>query len=302
MSVTKMNVNVSLISRLVSGQFPRWANLPIQPVELSGWDNRTFHLGSDMTVRLPSAEGYAAQVEKEHRWLPKLAPLLPLPIPVPLAMGVPAEDYPWHWSVYRWIDGENAAAERIADLPQFAIQLAQFLTVLQQIDSTGAPLPGLHNFYRGGSLSVYDAEARNAIIRLDGSIDANSVTAVWETALKSEWNGSPVWIHGDVATGNLLVNEGKLSAVIDFGCSGIGDPACDLVIAWTFLSGEGREAFRAALPLDEATWARGRGWAMWKALITLLQHINSNPIEAEKARCVIGEVLADHRGSMAASL
>jgi len=301
-TTAKMIINESLVNRLISGQFPQWANLPVRPVELSGWDNKTFHLGSDMTVRLPSAEGYAAQVEKEHRWLPKLAPLLPLPIPVPLAMGVPAEGYPWHWSVYQWIDGENATAERIAALPQFTLQLAQFLTALQRIDSTDAPLPGAHNFYRGGSLSVYDAETRNAIITLNDEIDTDAVAEVWETARQSEWSRVPVWIHGDVAVGNLLVSEGKLSAVIDFGCSGAGDPACDLVIAWTLFSGESREAFRAALPLDEATWERGRGWAMWKALITLVQHRHTNPIEAAKTRRVIDEVLADHKGSTAATL
>ncbi len=297
MPFTKADINVSLVSRLIAAQFPQWADLPIKPVELGGWDNTTFHLGAEMTVRLPSAEGYAAQVAKEHRWLPRLAPLLPLPIPTPLAMGVPAYGYPWHWSVYQWLEGENASAERIADLSQFAATLAHFLTALQQIDPTDAPPPGLHNFFRGGSLSVYDVEARHAIAALNGRIDTDAVTAVWETALLSEWNAAPVWIHGDVAAGNLLVKNGRLSAVIDFGCSSVGDPACDLVIAWTLLSGKSREAFRAALPLDEGTWARGRGWALWKALITLAQHMDTNPMEADKARHVINKVLADHRRS-----
>ncbi|MCJ7737906.1 MAG: aminoglycoside phosphotransferase family protein, partial [Anaerolineae bacterium] len=254
---TNADINASLVGRLVAAQFPQWADLAIRPVDFDGWDNTTFHLGEDMTVRLPSAEMYAPQVVKEHRWLPRLAPLLPLPIPVPLAMGVPADGYPWHWSVYPWIEGEDAAIERIADLPQFATTLAQFLVALQRIDPAGGPPAGRHNFYRGGLLTVYDAETRRASVALDGKIDTDLATAVWETALRAAWHASPVWVHGDVAAGNLLVKEGRLSAVIDFGCSCVGDPACDLTIAWTLLSGESREAFRAALPLDDATWARG---------------------------------------------
>ena len=296
-----MDINVSLVGQLVAAQFPQWVYLPIKPVEFCGWDNRTFHLGEDMTVRLPSAETYAAQVEKEHQWLPRLAPLLPLDIPVPLAMGVPADGYPWHWSIYRWLDGENATLGRIANLHQFAVMLAQFLVALQRIDPTGGPPPGRHNFYRGGPLAIYDVETRQAIASLDGRIDTDAVTAVWEAALKATWNGPPVWIHGDVAAANLLVKRGRLSAVIDFGCSGVGDPACDLTIAWTLFSGESREAFCAGLPMDDATWARGRGWALWKGLITLAEHINTNPSEAGKARRVIDEVLIDHERAVTRS-
>ena len=200
-----MQIDVSLVSRLVATQFPQWAHLPIRPVEFGGWDNRTFHLGEQMTVRLPSAAAYSLQVEKEQRWLPRLAPQLPLPIPVPLAMGQPAAGYPWHWSVYRWLDGEIATIERIADLPQFAIDLAQFLVALYRIDPTGGPPPGPHNFFRGGPLTVYDGETRQAIAALDGTIDTDAATAVWEAALAATWRGSPVWVHGDVAAGNLLV-------------------------------------------------------------------------------------------------
>jgi len=287
-------IDAVLVRRLVSTQFPQWANLPIKPVTFGGWDNRTFHLGEHMTVRLPSAAAYSLQVEKEHRWLPRLAPLLPLPIPVPLAMGTPADDYPWHWSVYRWIEGETAAIERIADLRQFAIVLARFLSALYRIDPAGGPPPGRHNFFRGGPLTVYDGETRQAIAALDGKIDTDAASAVWEAALAAAWHGSPVWFHGDVAAGNLLVRDGRLSAVIDFGTSGVGDPSCDLAIAWTLLEGESRGAFRAALGLDDATWARGRGWTLWKALITLAQHHDTNPSEAGRARRVIDEVLADH--------
>jgi aminoglycoside phosphotransferase (APT) family kinase protein len=241
-------------------------------------------------------------VEKEHEWLPRLGPLLPLPIPVPLAMGAPGAGYPWPWSVYRWIEGDTATVERIADGRQFATDLAQFLVALQRIDSAGGPPPGQHNFFRGGPLTVYDAETRRAISALDGEIDADLATAVWETAVAAAWHGPPVWIHGDIGAGNLLVSDGRLSAIIDFGCLGVGDPACDLVIAWTLLGGEGRDAFRGALPADAATWARGRGWALWKGLITLAQQLNINPLEAGNVRRVIDEVLADHERTTGAEL
>ena len=259
-----------------------------------GWDNRTFHLGHDMTVRLPSAARYATQVEKEQYWLPRLAPYLPLAIPLPLALGIPGTGYPWQWSVYRWLEGENATMERIVDLRQFAVTLAEFLLALQGIGSNGGPAPGAHNFYRGGSLEIYDAQTREAISDLGGIIDRSAVATAWEAALNTRWHGSPVWIHGDVSAGNLLVTRGRLSAVIDFGCAGVGDPACDLAIAWTLFSGESREAFRSALPLDLGTWARGRGWTLWKALITLAGQRRSSPLEA-KARRVLEEVVAEHR-------
>ncbi|YBV97089.1 aminoglycoside phosphotransferase family protein [Phyllobacteriaceae bacterium JZ32] len=289
-----LSVDTALVRQLIAAQFPEWGNLPIKPVEPGGWDNRTFRLGDRMSVRLPSAAAYAAQVEKEHRWLPELSPHLPLPIPTPLVKGMPAEAYPWHWSVYRWLDGSPAAPDLIDDLDRFARSLAGFLQALHQIDATGGPPPGEHNFHRGGRLAVYDAETRAALAVLGSRIDTAAAEDVWTMALGSQWRRSPVWVHGDIAYGNLLVESGKLCAVIDFGSSAVGDPACDLVIAWTQFSGESREAFRAALSLDGETWCRARGWALWKALITASGH-DSNQREAEKSWRIIKEVLADHR-------
>ena len=220
----RVYIDAALVGRLVAAQYPRWADLPIRPVELAGWDNTTFRLGEDMSVRLPSAVAYAPQVEKEHRWLPRLAPLLPPPIPVPLAKGQPGEGYPFHWSVYRWLDGETAMTGRIDDVGEFAEALAEFLTALRRIDPAGGPLPGRHNFFRGGPLRVYDAETRQAIVALEGRIDVFAAAAVWEAALAATWHGPPVWFHGDIAAGNLLVEGGRLSAVIDFGTSGGGRP------------------------------------------------------------------------------
>ncbi len=253
-----ITIDVALVRRLVAAQFPEWAELPVRPVALSGWDNRTFHLGDDMTVRLPSAAGYVPAVEKEQRWLPTLAPHLPLPIPAAIARGVPGEGYPWPWSVNRWLDGDNATLDRIDDLTRFAEDLAAFLVALQRIDATGGPMAGAHSFYRGASLTVYDAETRRAIATLTDRIDGAAATAVWEAALAAAWHGPPVWFHGDMASGNLLVRDGRLAAVIDFGTSGVGDLACDVVIAWTLLSGASRTAFRAALAVDDAMWARGQ--------------------------------------------
>lgn len=291
----KVLIDVPLVQRLISMQFPQWADLPIKPVAVGGWDNRTFHLGEQMLVRLPSAEEYAMKVEKEQLWLPKLAPFLPLSIPTPLAMGEPGEEYPWRWSVYRWIEGETASIGSIADLCQFATSLAEFLNALQRIDVTGGPVAGSHNFYRGGPLSTYDAETRQAILILGDKIDTELATTLWDTALASTWTAPPVWVHGDISAGNLLVKEGKLSAVIDFGGLGIGDPACDLAIAWTLFKGKSREAFRAALPLESETWDRGRGWTLWKALIVYAGLPGTNSLERENSERVFEEILADYK-------
>ncbi len=275
-------------------QFPQWADLPVKPVEVDGWDNRTYHLGDDMTVRLPSGSGYVAQVAKEHRWLPFLAPQLPVPIPAPLAKGHPGLGYPHDWSVYGWIEGATARADRISDVGRFAVDVGDFLTALQRIDTTDGPVAGPHNFYRGGPLTTYDTDTRDAITSLGGRIDGAAATAVWAAALAATWTGPPVWIHGDVAIGNLLVRDGRLAAVIDFGTSGIGDPACDLVIAWTFFSGSSRDAFRATVPADPGTWARGRAWALWKALITLVDQIDADPHSAASNLRIIDDVIAEH--------
>jgi aminoglycoside phosphotransferase (APT) family kinase protein len=287
-------IDVSVARRLVDSQFPQWADLPIAAVEFDGWDNRTFRLGSELTVRLPSGDWYAQQVEKEQRWLPRLAPRLPLPIPVPVAQGTPDAGFPYPWSVYRWLDGELASNARIGDLTGFATTLAGFLNVLGRVDATGGPEPGQHNFFRGGPLATYEGEALEAIDALGNEVPVEAVKRAWDDAMASSWDREPVWLHGDVASGNLLVREGRLAAVLDFGTSGIGDPACDTVIAWTFLSGSSRDRFRAELDVDADTWSRGRGWGLWKALITLVGYLERDAPEAAVARRDIDRILADH--------
>ncbi len=293
----KDDINVLLVSKLIAGQFPDWANLAIRPVECSGWDNKTFHLGDEMSVRLPSALVYVAQVEKEHKCLAKLAPELPLSIPVPLAMGNPTEDYPWKWSIYKWLKGENASLEAIDDLEHFAASLANFLIDLQKIDAGGGPKAGADNFFRGGDLAVYDSETRKSIEFLKDKIelDFDLLTKIWEQALKSKWQKEDVWIHGDLSSDNILVDAGEIAAVIDFGCCGIGDPACDLVIAWTFLYGESRKVFYNTLKLDQDTWARACGWAIWKELITIVKYLGVNKTKVQKSKKILNEVLNDYQ-------
>jgi aminoglycoside phosphotransferase (APT) family kinase protein len=294
-SVEKADITAELVSRLVAAQFPQWAGLAVRPVEPGGWDNVTFRLGPGLSVRLPSADCYAEQVGKEHRWLPALAGRLPLPIPEPIARGAPGCGYPWPWSVYRWLEGEPATAGRVGNLSRFAAEVADFLAALYRIDPADGPPPGAHNFFRGGPLAVYHAETMEAIAALGDEVDAGRAAEVWQAALAAPWPGPPVWVHGDVSPENLLVAAGRLSAVIDFGCCAVGDPACDTAIAWTFFSGESRRVFRARLPVDQATWARGRGWALWKALIVLVGALRDDPADAAQTRQVIGEILADHR-------
>jgi aminoglycoside phosphotransferase (APT) family kinase protein len=303
MSIRKMHANevetdAPLVRRLLTAQFPRWADLPIEAVASTGTDNAIYRLGADMTVRLPRIASAIGQVEKEQRWLPKHAPLLPLAIPVPLAMGVPSNGYPWHWGVYPWFEGENATIERLADPRQAAIDLARFLAVLQGIDPAGGPRAGPANFGRGEPLAQRDSRTREAIQALAGTLDCDAATAAWDAALQAPpWEGPPAWIHGDLSSGNLLTLHGRLSAVIDFGCLGVGDPAVELMVAWTLFSGESREAFREALGVDEASWARGRGWALSCALIFIPYYLDTNPAGVREAQRTIDEVLADSASS-----
>ena len=285
----RLRIDVDLVRRLIGAQFPAWAGLTVTRLAI-GNDNRSFRLGDALLVRLPSAERYAPQAEKERRWLPYFARRLPLPIPTPLAIGEPGEAYPWRWQVLRWIEGDTAAAA-VPERMRFALDLADFLAALQRIDAAGGPAAGPHSFWRGGPLAIYDGETRAAIAALAGRIEAVPATVMWEAALASPWAGPPVWFHGDVAPGNLIVRDGRLAAVIDFGCCGVGDPACDLVIAWTYLDSPARAAFRAALPLDEATWTRARGWALWKALIVLAQGPGHHDYAAQQR--ALGELMGE---------
>lgn len=292
----RITVEAEQVRRLIEEQFPQWAGLPIEPVANGGWDNRTFHLGADMLVRIPSASEYAQAVEKEHRWLPVLAPLLPLQIPVPLAKGEPNAEYPHSWSIYQWLDGLTATADRIADPVRFALDLAEFLAALRSVDPTHGPQPGIHNWFRGGTLRTYDKITREALEKLAGHVDVGLAREIWADALDARWDGADRWFHGDVAAGNLLLNEGRLVAVIDFGTCGVGDPACDLAVAWTLLTGDGRKAFRDRLSVDAESWARGRGWALWKTLTTCMYAVDDRE-DFAVARRTLDEIFAEYSGN-----
>jgi aminoglycoside phosphotransferase (APT) family kinase protein len=297
MHADEVDTDVALVRRLLAEQFPQWADLPIEPVRPFGTDNANYRLGEEMLVRLPRRERTGRTLEKERRWLPRLGPLLPLAVPLPLAEGMPAKGYPFVWSVYTWLKGENATNERITELDRLATDLARFIAALQRIDPADGPSPGEHNFFRGEPLARRDTETRAAIASLDGEVDVDAVTAVWEEALRApEWQRPPVWIHGDLDSRNLLVEDGRLSAVIDFGSLGVGDPACDVMVAWKVLSADTRDIFRTALSIDEATWARSRGWALSQALMALSYYtLETNAVLVREAERWLVEVLADRQ-------
>lgn len=304
--MNKGDITAAVVECLVREQFPQWSALPVRPVDLDGWDNTTFRLGDHLSVRLPSADGYVPQVEKEHRWLPVLADRLPLPIPQPVATGVPGCGFPRPWSVYRWLPGRPWAGGTVVDEVQVAADLAAFLRALREVDASDGPPAGEHSAFRGGPLATYDTDTRASIAELADEIDAEAATAVWERALGAAWHRPPVWVHGDVTPSNLLVVDGHLGGVIDFGCCAVGDPACDTAIAWTVFSGDSRSAFVTGMDLDEATWQRGRGWALWKALITRRAERRTGPDAAPAAGAAarfgwrldagatITAILADH--------
>jgi len=286
--------DVSLVRCLLASQFTQWAGLPIKPVPSAGTDNALYRLGDEMVVRLPRIHWAVGQVDKDHKWLPRLAPHLPLAVPTLLKTGKPAEGYPWHWAVYRWLEGENAVIDNIVNPVQAVIDLAGFIRALQKIDPTDGPLASKHNS-RGNPLITRDGNTREAIASLDAMFDANLLTTIWDSALHvSDWDKEPVWFHGDLLPGNLLFAQGRLTAVIDFSGLGVGDPACDLMIAWNLFSGEGRDAFRKALEVDDATWARGRGHALSQALIFIPYYLHTNPVGIATAKRAVHEVIADY--------
>lgn len=294
-STTKLfDITSTLTRKLIAEQFPEFNGLPIVEVEKQGHDNRTYRLGNDMLIRMPTMECYALAVEKEQKFLPLLAPHLSLQIPVPIKLGAPSQDYPFHFSVYKWLEGESADTLRLDNsrLEQVALELAKFLKGLQSVDTKGGPTPGLHNWYRGNHISVYDKEARLQITQLTDVIDSNKALKLWQQACQTKWQNPPVWIHGDFAPGNILIQNNKLTAIIDFGCMGVGDPACDLVIAWTFLRDRARDVFINRMTLDEETWLRAKGWALWKAAFELCQLSSKTNDNANAQKRIIDEILS----------
>ncbi|MFI1438032.1 aminoglycoside phosphotransferase family protein [Streptomyces fructofermentans] len=293
----ELDIDAALVTRLVAAQFPRWAGLPVVRVPSAGTDNAMYRLGDDLVVRLPRRPGGADQAAKEQRWLPLIAPHLPLPVPVPVASGTPGEGYGLPWGVFRWLDGEtvlDAPPTGPAGLADAAVRLGGFVSALRAADATGGP-PS----WRGGPLTD-DPGVRAAVrgLAADGTLDARVATAAWEDALRlPRWSGRPVWLHGDLLPGNLLTGNGRLSAVIDFGGLGVGDPAADVLAAWAVFTPGTRELFRAAAGVDDATWARGRGWALYFGLTAGHEYRTTNPVLAAVAHRTVREALAEYAGT-----
>jgi aminoglycoside phosphotransferase (APT) family kinase protein len=285
----EFDIDAGLVGRLLAEQFPQWAGKTVTRVGSSGTDNAIFRLGDDMAVRMPRIRGASRQIELEDEWLPKLAPHLPVAIPAPLAKGVPSGEYPWPWAVHRWLDGENPVVDQIEDPRRLAMELAGFVKALRGIDTTGGPVAD-----RGVPLATRDAYTRDAIARSAGLVDTGAVTEAWDAALAAPlWDKPPVWIHADLSPGNILVKDGQLAAVIDFAALGVGEPACDLINAWNLLPASVRDDFRAAVEVDDATWARARGWALSISIIQLPYYQHTNPALAANSRHVIKEILAE---------
>ena len=293
----EVDTSAELVRRLVQAQFPHWAGLPVEPVLSAGTDNALFRLGDEMSVRLPRVPWAVGQVDKVKAWLPRLAPTLPLATPVLIAQGQPGEGYPWEWAIFRWIPGQSAKFERLDNPVGAAKTLAGFLNALQRIDPTGGP-PAHANNLRGTPLAGRDKETRLAIHAMAGLLDPSLALRAWKNALLAPaYARPPVWIHGDMLPGNILVEDGQIRAVIDWSGVAVGDPACDLMIAWGLFSGKSREAFRNALEIDEGTWQRGRGHALSQAVIFIPYYLQTNPLGVAYAQHQLQEVLADFRAN-----
>lgn len=289
----EVDIDASLVTRLLAEQFPRWAGLPVRVVESSGTDNVTFRVGDELAVRLPRTEWAQGQVEMDLTWMPRLAPCVPLAIPQPLELGVPGADYPFSWGVYRWLDGEPYEAS-LVDPVVAARDLAEFVHDLQTVDTAGAPVPPDDPFARGTALAPRDELFREALDQLRDDFDTSQLLAAWERSLTADTRtGPPKWIHGDLMPGNLLVADGKLSAVIDFGTARAADPAADLLAAWYTFDGDSRQAFREAMKVDDDTWIRARGWALSLTIIAIPYYRSRNPGAVGDAQSFVAEILAD---------
>ena len=290
-------VDDALVQRLIASQHPQWAGLPVERVASDGTTNAIYRLGPAAAVRLPLVRYGEDAIDVEGRCLARIAPRLPFSVPEQLVTGMPGAGYPFRWSVHRWIEGQPVSRVPVGDLVALAEDLAAWIAALHRIDTTGGRDAGLFDL-RGAPLAVRDADTRRGLAALADEIDVGAALAVWEDALRAErWRRPPVWSHGDLLPGNLLARAGRLAAVIDFAGLGVGDPACDLMIAWGLFSGASRAAFRNALRdgirLDETTWARGRGHALYQAAIYIPYYRLANAFGVAAARRQLAAVLGE---------
>jgi len=282
-------IDAGLVERLVAAQFPELAGLPVRAVRSTGTVNSIHRVGDRLCARLPRVPAAVADLDRERRWLPELAPHLSLRVPEPVARGRPAGAYPFPWAVYGWIEGEPYADGLVDDEPRAARDLARFVAELRAVAvADGAPRAGR------APPPELDAVTRAAIAAGGDAIDGAAATAAWAQALGAPvWTGPPVWIHGDLLRPNLLVRGGRLTAVLDFGSAGVGDPAMDVIPAWSVFGPAGRAVFRAALDVPDGTWRRARGVALHQAALIIPYYRVTNPAFVALAVRTVEQVLAD---------
>ena len=291
----QVDVDAALVRRLLAGQHPQWADLPVTPVAELGTDHWLFRIGDDLVARMPRIGWAAGQADSDARWLPRLAGHVPVTLPVPLALGEPTPDYPFRWSVVRWLPGSTPTGTNVDPLV-LADELAAFVGALHAVDAAGGP--PRTGTERGAPVRGWDAAVREAIALAGNRIDGRAALAAWEHCLDApDHDGPPVWIHGDLLAGNLLVDGGHLTAVIDFGAFGVGDPAADLQPHWSTVAAEAAPRFRTRLDdlraYDEATWRRGRGWSLAPALTGIPYYWDTVPAFARRGLRTVARVLAD---------
>lgn len=281
------------VARLISSQCPHWASLPIKALPSTGTENKLFRLGDQFVVRLPQTEGATLALEKEHVWLPRLAPGLRLRTPQPVHKGRPDASYARPWGIWRWIGGRDGWHGNIGDRDAAARDLAGFVAALRSIPCAGGPKPGAHNAERGVPLATLDQRFKDGVAACGSRIAAEPVAALWARALAAPAWGRDTWLHGDLQPGNILVQDGRITAVIDFGLLGVGDPAVDILPAWNMFDGESRRVYREALKADNAVWHRAQGWALYQAVMALPFYWDTNPTMVRLAQRLLAEVLAD---------
>jgi len=288
----EVDIDTDLVRRLVAEQFPHLNDLPVTEFSSTGTVNAIYLLGDELCVRLPRVQRWASGLERECKWLPLLAPSLTLQVPAPVVKGSPTSYYPFVWAIFRWIDGETYAPDRIDDERRAAADLAQFVAELRRKDLP--PIDDETPYGGRPSLAEQDAAVRAWIGQAGDLIDGPAVTAAWEDALSGPaWDGTYAWIHSDLVPPNLLVKDGRLRAVIDFGATGLGDPATDLNPAWSVFGQVGRTLFRDLVGADDDTWRRGRGIAIIQAAGLVPYYVVTNPAYSALGRRMFREILAD---------
>jgi aminoglycoside phosphotransferase (APT) family kinase protein len=284
----QVHIDAAVVEGLLAEQFPALTGLPITRLRSTGTVNAIYRIGDELCARLPLVATHAASLEREARWLPWLAPRLPLPIPEPVGQGRPNDAYPLSWALYRWLDGAPYSDQDGGDEARAARDLAQFIQALRALEPSGAPAAGRR------PLGELDTNTRAALQASGDRVDLDAACAAWSDALDTPaWRGRAVWIHADLLRPNVLARSGRIHAIIDFGSAGVGDPAADVIAAWSMFGPVGRAVFRSALSVDDETWRRARGFALHQAALAIPYYVETNPEFAALARRTVEQVLLD---------